>query len=413
MFDANKTVFILGAGASWHYGYPTGEELTKKVVAKARMAANYFDTVLKSPANGVVHRPNYIKRKSSDPVPDGLTGMREEWSIAIHECNDLIKRLTTVDPLVIDYFLGQNRHLGDIGCFLIAWVLLECESLFLRHRGNLNRREMLLRSSTQVERARGLGPNLDLKQFSDNWYRFLIHKLVTGCDNPEALLANKVTFVTFNYDISLEYQLFKALSAIEYFSKDNLVEKFFEGNRIIHVYGKIREEASTEPLHLNLDLFGGGIPQPGPPDLWTETKALFDTVYSASQQIRTMAPHEKIMDSAVEDARRAIADANCVYILGYGFDEHNSRLLDLPSSLDLEKTHKTVMFTNFENYNLVNKKASRVFFGRPDRLLAEKPAIMGGETDGYLCEKSVRNVYDALAFDFDSPEEHLLSTTLI
>jgi hypothetical protein len=61
----------------------------------------------------------------------------------------------------------------------------------------------------------------------------------------------------------------------------------------------------------------------------------------------------------------------------------------------------------------VNKKASRVFFGRPDRLLADKPAIMGGEADDYLCEKSVRNVYDALAFDFDSPEEHLLSTSLI
>lgn len=411
MFDANKTVFILGAGASWHYGYPTGEELTKKVVEKARLAANYFETVRKSPENGVVHRPNYIKRNSPDPMPNGLAGMREEWSIAINECNDLIKRITTVDPLVIDYFLGQNQHLADIGRFLIAWVLLECEALFLRHCGNLNRREILLRSSTQVERARGLGPNLDLKQFSDNWYRFLIHKLVTGCESPDALLDNKVTFVTFNYDMSLEYQLFKALSAIEYFSKDNLVKKFFEGNRIIHVYGKLREEASAQPPHLDLDLFGG--PQPGPPVLWTRTMALFDTVYPASQQIRTMAPHEKIIDPAVEAARRAIGEANCVYILGYGFDVHNSRLLELPNSLNLEKTHKTVMFTNCGNYNLVNKKASRVFFGRPDRLLADKPAIMGGETDEYLCEKSIRNVYDALAFDFDSPEEHLLSTTSI
>jgi hypothetical protein len=72
MFDANKTVFILGAGASWHYGYPTGEELTKKVIAKARTAVDYFRTVLKSPATGIVHGPNYIKRKSPDPVTDGL-----------------------------------------------------------------------------------------------------------------------------------------------------------------------------------------------------------------------------------------------------------------------------------------------------------------------------------------------------
>jgi hypothetical protein len=291
-------------------------------------------------------------------------------------------------------------------------VLLESEALFLRDRGNLNRRELLLRSSTQVERARGLGPNLDLQQFSDNWYRFLIHKLVNGCADPEALLDNKVTFVMFNYDVSPEFQLLKALSAIEHFSKGNLVEQFFEGDRVIHVYGKLRENALDEPPHINLNLFSGGVRQLSPPDLWTETKALFDIVYTASQQIRTMAPHEKIIDPAVEAARRTIADANCIYILGYGSDEHNSRLLDLPTSLDLEKTDKTVMFTNLENHNLVNKKASRVFFGRPDRLLADKPAIMGSETDGYLCEKSIRNVYDALAFDFDSPEEHLLSTSL-
>ena len=102
-----------------------------------------------------------------------------------------------------------------------------------------------------------------------------------------------------------------------------------------------------------------------------------------------------------------------VYILGYGFDETNSQLLDLPNSLALEKNHKTVLFTNFENHNRINKKASTVFFGPPDRLLSDKPAILGALTGDYLCEKSSRNVYDALALDFDSPEERFLSTSPI
>jgi hypothetical protein len=34
----NKTVFLLGAGASWHYGYPTGEELVRKVIERAKIA---------------------------------------------------------------------------------------------------------------------------------------------------------------------------------------------------------------------------------------------------------------------------------------------------------------------------------------------------------------------------------------
>jgi hypothetical protein len=40
--DKNPTVFILGAGASWHYGYPTGEKLVQKVIEKAKCASTYF-----------------------------------------------------------------------------------------------------------------------------------------------------------------------------------------------------------------------------------------------------------------------------------------------------------------------------------------------------------------------------------
>ena len=417
MFNPNKTVFILGAGASWHYGYPTGEELVKKVTAKARLAANHFATVLNSPANGVVIRPQYIMRNSPDPVPaNGLTGMRAEWQAAIDECNDLVSRLTSVDPLVIDYFLGQNPHLGDIGKFCIAWVLLECEAVFLKHSFNNNRRELLLRTSEKSDRDKASSLQ-HLLHYSDNWYRFVLHKLVTGCPDAESLLANNVTFITFNYDVSLEFQLFRGLSAIAQFAGGDTVRQFFNGNRFIHTYGKVRDDAIAQPSFFDLDLLGGLTfspkPQPGPPKLWDDTKALLDTIYEASKGIRTIAPHEKTVAPAVKSAQRAVADANCVYILGYGFDENNNRLLKLPDSLALPKTHKTVMFTNFGDHNLVNKKASRLFFGSPERLLSDKPAIAGAPTgmDDYLCEKSIRNVYDALAVDFDSPEEHLLATT--
>lgn len=71
------------------------------------------------------------------------------------------------------------------------------------------------------------------------------------------------------------------------------------------------------------------------------------------------------------------------------------------------------MFTNFNNYNVINKNASRVMFGHRNKILSDMPGIVGSETDGYLCERSIRNVYDALALDFDSPEEHLLSASTL
>ena len=56
--------------------------------------------------------------------------------------------------------------------------------------------------------------------------------------------------------------------------------------------------------------------------------------------------------------------------------------------------------------SLVNKKASNVFNGSRRKMLAGMPEIT--EHLGSSCEKSRRNVYDALAFDFDSPEENEL-----
>jgi hypothetical protein len=393
----NPTVFILGAGASWHYGYPTGEELVKNINEKARIASVYFRSILNNDAGGIVYRPNYITRHSPDPLPNGTTGMKTEWSNALEECEDLMDRLTAVDPLVIDYFLGQNQHLSDIGRFLIAWVLLEREASFRLYGTNDNRRG-------------------HMTPYFDNWYRFLIHKLATGCPDGESLSNNKVTFITFNYDVSLESQLFKGLSKLAQFSTGGILTQFFGNNRFLHIYGKIREDALGDPTAADFDLYGGiggSRPQPGPPQLWIGTKALFDNIYEASKTIRIIAPQEKTVDLTVKFARRAIVEASCIYILGYGFDQQNSQLLELPVHLALEKTHKTVMFTNFRNRNVINKNASRVFFGRRDRILSNMPDVIGGETDGYLCERSIRNVYDALADDFDSPEEHLLSATPI
>ena len=41
--DSNRAVFILGAGASWHYGYPTGEMLVENIIEKAEIAIKYFE----------------------------------------------------------------------------------------------------------------------------------------------------------------------------------------------------------------------------------------------------------------------------------------------------------------------------------------------------------------------------------
>jgi hypothetical protein len=233
--------------------------------------------------------------------------------------------------------------------------------------------------------------------------------LVTGCADGNDLLRNNVSFVTFNYDVSLEYELYRSLKAISQFSEGNVIDKLFEGDRFIHAYGKIRQNVTDGLPHKTLDLFAKPIIEPTPVlnflELCQEFNSLLDVSYEASKTIRTIAPNEKTTSGEIEKAKNAIMEANCVYILGYGFDENNSKLLNLHDSLHIGKVEgKTILFTNFNDHNLVNKKASRVITGSPRAMLTGAPEITRTEL-GSSSEKSKRTVYDALAFDFDSPEE--------
>jgi hypothetical protein len=409
----NKTVFILGAGASWHYGYPTGEELVQKIISKSLTIEDCFRISAIPPING--HRPDYIARNS----PHGASGaeIQAEWKTASKELTDLAKRLKQVNPLVIDYFLGQNADLQPIGKLMIALVILECEALFLSGRANENRRELLRQSPLFDERKQAR--QVALQFFRDDWYRFILHKLVMNCQESCDILKNDVQFVTFNYDVSLEYELALGLRSISLFETKD-IDEFLGGDRFLHVYGKVRDSATALPS-VEFDFLSGR----GGPYQYNEDKGemgktlkpLLDTAYKASKNLRVISPSDKELDAKViEAAKSAIRDAACVYILGYGFDENNSMRLDLSNSLKLDphsgSLRKVVLFTNFGDINRVNKRASKLFFGNYLSFLPSRPFIWGDPMNVY-CEKSIRDVYEALAFDFDALEEQLVAGSQI
>jgi len=77
----NPTVFILGAGASWHYGYPTGEALVEKVIQKASIILEYLEHSLRAMHS---ERPNYIVENET-PNAD----LQTQWKRALAECQKL------------------------------------------------------------------------------------------------------------------------------------------------------------------------------------------------------------------------------------------------------------------------------------------------------------------------------------
>jgi hypothetical protein len=211
------------------------------------------------------------------------------------------------------------------------------------------------------------------------------------------LLLNRVSFVTFNYDVSLEHALRNGLKHIQMFDEKE-VASFLGGSRIVHIYGKIRDDvAAAVKIDWNsqnqdlkqLTQFG---------HYHTKMKVLLDVVYNASKGLRVIDPHDKGTDDAeIMMARTAIANAQRVFILGCGFDEDNSGRLSLRETLHhtAELPSKRIAFTNYQDINQINKRTSNLFYGNP------RAFPPGGLAMQDRYEKSTRNTYDALAMDFD------------
>jgi hypothetical protein len=404
----NKTAFVLGAGASWHYGYPTGEVLVGDVIAMAARLRNHCNARLTS-GHVAPNLPKYVKNLAgTSPSADKLRGT---WKTLGELCDQLADRLKAVRPLVIDYFLGWNASLQDIGKLLIAAVILECEATELRTGTNKNRHRVL--TEVPIPPSYEQMKRFDISRYKDDWIRFVTYKLVSGCKTSKDIFENDVSFITFNYDCSLEQHLYRALSSIDLLNAED-VQQFMSDGLFIHVYGGIHNKIPPEHAPVMPGGLGDGLNLAHPESAASLVKQteFLDRAYEASQAIRTIDPHDKMDDDICAVTKTLLDKAEVIYILGYGFDEANSNRIGLDKALSpTTRGRKSVMFTNYGDHNIINKKASKLLFGSYSEFIAR--AIVGDPLDTGLIEKSTRNVYDAFEQDFAALEGDLLSVTEI
>jgi hypothetical protein len=177
-----STVFILGAGASMPYGFPSGAQLRDNICG----AANHQSAL----ANLIA----------------GSVGIRVEeimgFASAFHRSS----------LLSIDAFLARRPEFTRVGKLCIAAELIKCEvPQFLRRLDN-----------------------------KDHWYALLWEALSRDAASVEDICANEVQFITFNYDRSLEYFLFEAVKN-SFGTTDEDALAVVKKLGIIHVYGSLAE----------------------------------------------------------------------------------------------------------------------------------------------------------------------------
>lgn len=296
---------------------------------------------------------------------------------------------------MIDYFLFQNPSLRAIGTLMIAAVILEREAVWLKVRGNDNRRQ-----------RHELRDTFPYNQHKDRWDRFIVHKLLNGCVKSSDLLSNNVHFITFNYDASLEFNLYRSLDATDMFDTDD-IGKFFE-DRVLHVYGCVHSRIPGEADSIDLNVMAelGKRRDHTDAEKLEQRTHLVDKCWDAAQRLRTIDQHDKDHEGdAIQSAITRVRDAKVAFILGYGFDTNNNKRIGL-DQLSMTRGVKTVLFTNFGNPNSVNKKVSNLLMDSFSHFLRDSIQTNAGRSkDPFYFEKSTGDVYQALERDFDAVEE--------
>jgi len=261
-----NTVFILGAGASAPYGYPTGFQLSQDI--KISLQNMHSD------------------KQSWQSEQKKLFAVFNELGYGLEQLQQFYRCFLGAAAYSVDKFLERRPDHKELGKLLIAYVLKSKED---SHK-------------------------LLIKLQEDNWYAELFNRLDVTVDN---IAHCRISFLTFNYDRSLEVFLHSILESRTTKSSEAVIAAL-ASLPIVHVYGNL-----------------GNLP-------WTKSNGIAYDYNVLPDQLKSMAEGIDIMSSERETAnwKRAhelLFNATYIYFIGFGYDETNLRRLKIRDCMK-EKT---------------------------------------------------------------------------
>jgi hypothetical protein len=280
-----NTVFILGAGASKPFGYPTGWELRDEIIKKFLSYFQHLFVFDKCIPNDL--RSNYV-----DLAPK------------------FIEDLKRSNPdSSIDLFLSRNKQYAEIGKIAITLIIMHSEITGTFRNNSFNS--------------------------GQDWYSYLFSKMsetLPGPNDYKKLKDNKINFITFNYDRSFEHLLYDRF--IHDFTNiqdpENSAPTLMPF-AIIHVYGVLSKLPWQEKCGYEYKRV------PNPQEKNTLNKILFDfnMIQSMAKNIRII--QERTNTPEIEEAKKLIETSDRVFFLGFGFARENLEILGFPNNLRSEQ----------------------------------------------------------------------------
>lgn len=272
MIDKN-TVFIIGAGGSYPYGFPLGIELRSEAYSKASSMFQEFHN------------------KMGGDYLNEINNLAQQFS----------RHFKVSGDQSIDWFLKKFPEYGEVGKFLILDIILQAEndSKFLEE----------------------MEP--DFK--SQDWYWYLyteMSKYLLGDTNPGNFLNNKISFITFNYDRSLEHFLHTCFTNGHSFKNYKLTpSELFKKIVIKHVYGQV---APLDWQRKENQQFVG----------YKGYHQSYDLLDKLKGDIKLI---DERNDKKNYEIGNIIMNAERIFFLGFSYADENLEVLEIPKILNKEQ----------------------------------------------------------------------------
>jgi hypothetical protein len=334
------TTFVLGAGASFELKLPTGDGLQSRISELLQVSPD--------------RRPRISNDRIWEALEPTLQQNNANWTVQAHALTTAAQKITMGLPSAasIDNFLHTHRNdkgIIQLGKLAITLAILEAES-----SSHI--------SSTKYSPDPQRPPFLR-KEYQSSWYFSFIRMLTMGTlsDDPHALLKN-IKFVVFNYDRCLELTLLRAVQG--YYTLDEAnAANVLKSVEIIHPYGNI----GTLPAFAKNGVAFGDVNA----DLLT---------ISASLKTFT----EAVDTTIVEKAKDAIATAETLVFMGFGFLPQNMDLLQPEDGISATRIHATTCGFSLPDRVVIAEQLRRFVKKSPDVDLVPLGQYRPGHGQGFV-----------------------------
>lgn len=302
-----KTVFILGAGASAEFNLPIGSALAERI---HKMMDVRFRHLTQFIGDGDEELFESLKRR--------LGYKSDQWLRAFWRIRDGILFSNSIDDFL-------DRHQQD------AVMLLAGKAAIAKTIAEAEQKSVLMPGNHQSR--------FDPLRAKDTWLLRLVRMMGASVSSQEVF--NNVSFISFNYDRCLEHFLWQAIPNL-YAVPNNDVAEIMRPLKVFHPYGSIAplpvtDQPDTVP-------FGGD---------------LSDYV-SIAKRIHTYTEQISDGDEMVE-MHRAIAEAEQLVFLGFGFHSQNMALLTPDQLLGEKLVYATTFGLSGPNAEVVKNRIAELF----------------------------------------------------